>query len=65
MSTDFEIYVAQSLGRIEQKIDDLSGTEGRVTRLEKAQERHWWFTVAIAPVLAVLHGVARKMGIDI
>jgi hypothetical protein len=53
------------LGRIEQKIDDLGGNDGRVARLEKAQERHWWFTVCIAPSLAILHGLARKFGVDI
>lgn len=59
------IEMAQTLGRIEGKLDSLCGPEGRVTKLEKSQERHWWFTVAIGPTLALAHSVARKFGITV
>lgn len=65
MSDQRLIEMAQSLGRIEGKLDSLCGPEGRVTRLEKAQTRQWWFTMAVAPALALLHGAARKLGVQI
>ena len=62
---EFNLEMAQTLGRIEGKLDGLTGPEGRVTKIEQAQTRHWWFTVAIAPVLALLHGIARKAGYNV
>jgi hypothetical protein len=65
---DFQLKVAEALGRIEQKINDIAspnGLSGRVKALEDNKVRQFWVTVAIAPTLAVLHGVARKFGVDI
>jgi len=59
------IEMAQALGRIEGKLDSLCGPEGRITKLEKTQERHWWFTVAIGPALALGHSIARKFGVNV
>ena len=47
------------------KVDSLGGPEGRLTKLEDSQTYQWWFTAAIAPVLTVVHGVARKLGVQI
>lgn len=63
--TELTIQMAQAIGRIEGKLDSLCGPEGRVTKLENAQTRQWWFTVAIGPALAILHGVARKFGLSV
>lgn len=57
--------VTSSLARIEEKVEGLAGPAGRVTALEKSQNRQWWFTVAIGPLLALLHAFARKSGIDL
>ena len=62
---EHNIEMAQALGRIEEKLDGLCGPTGRVTKLENAQTRQWWVSVAIAPALALLHGFARKFGVDI
>jgi hypothetical protein len=61
----FNIEMAQALGRIEGKLDSLCGPEGRVTRLEKSQTHQWWFSMAIAPALALAHEVARKFGVTV
>jgi len=61
--------MAQAVGRIEGKLeyltDSLTGPQGRITMLEEARVRHWWFTIAIAPVLAIIHALARKLGLDL
>lgn len=62
---DFEQNVLISLGRIEQKVDGLAGSEGRVTKLENAQRDHFWLSVAVVPIVGALHAIARKMGWDI
>ena len=59
------LEMGQTLGRIEAKLDGLCGPEGRVTKLEKAQTRQWWLTVAVTPIIALLHGIARKAGVDV
>ena len=63
--TEFNLTVANSLGRIEQKIDTLVGPEGRVANLEKDHTRNWWFTICIAPVLTALHATLKHFHIDI
>ena len=63
--SDFEQHVSESLGRIEAKVDALAGPQGRVTALEESQVRQMWLTIAIAPTLAFLHGIARKLGFDV
>lgn len=44
---------------------NLIGPEGRVTKLENADTRQWWLTMAITPVLVLLHSTARKFGVTI
>ena len=61
----WQIDMAQAIGRMESKLDSLCGPEGRVTKLEKTQTRQWWLSVAVAPALGLLHAVARKAGVDI
>ena len=55
----------QRLARIEEKLEALTGPEGRVTRLERSNVRQWWISVGVAPVVAVLHAVARKFGANV
>jgi hypothetical protein len=62
---EYNYEMVRTLARIEEKVDSLAGEHGRVTALEKQANRHWWFTVAIAPALALAHGVCRKLGLDI
>lgn len=59
------IEMAQALGRIEGKLDGLCGEEGRITKLEKSQTRQWWFSVAVAPFLAIAQHIARKFGVTV
>ena len=47
------------------KIEALSGPTGRVTALESAAKRQFWYSMGIAPALAVAHGIARKFGVNI
>ena len=61
----YNLEMAQALGRIEAKVDSLCGPEGRVTKLEKAQERQWWMTFVVTPFLLLAHGVARKFGVNV
>lgn len=46
-------------------VESLSGPDGRITKLEDEQRRQWWITVCIAPVLALAHSIARKLGVQI
>jgi hypothetical protein len=48
-----------------QAIEDLAGDHGRVTRLESAANRQWWYTVAVGPAVFALHSIARKLGVAI
>lgn len=59
------IEMAQTLGRIEGKLDSLAGPTGRVTKLEEAHTRQWWVTIAIGPALAIAHQALRKFGITV
>jgi hypothetical protein len=61
----YNLEMAQAIGRIEGKLDSLCGPEGRVTKLENAQTRQWWLTAVVVPILAVAHAFARKMGVNI
>jgi hypothetical protein len=57
-----QLTQAEANGRMEAKLDALAGPEGRVTKLEKAAVRQWWISIAIAPALAGLHQLLRKLG---
>jgi len=57
--------MAQDIGYIKGMLEGLCGPEGRVTKIEAAQARHWWLTVAIGPALAILHQVLRKVGVNV
>jgi hypothetical protein len=37
----------------------------RVGSLEASNVRQWWATAGIIPLLAVLHGIARRLGANI
>lgn len=64
-----------ALGNVAAKLDNLEATvvsqatvdvlDTRVGALEGAARRQWWVTVGVAPALALLHGIARKMGVDV
>ena len=65
MSDQRLIEIATAVGRIEGKLDSLLGPEGRVTKLENAQTRHWWFSYVISPTLFVMYATARKFGVHV
>ncbi len=60
--SDFEQHVAESLGRIEAKVDGLAGENGRITKIEEELNRNWWYTAAVVPATALLNVVIRKIG---
>ena len=62
---EYNADMARSLGRIEGMLEGLCGPEGRVTKIEKSQERQWWFSAVVAPFLVVAHAVARKLGVTV
>jgi hypothetical protein len=63
------VDIAQSLGRIEGKLDEaLKADRARLDKLEAAQTRQWWLHAAtglLAPVLVTLHAIARKLGVNV
>lgn len=62
---DEQVSMTQTLARIEARVEDLSGPQGRVTKLESAQSRQWWVTAAIAPFLTICAAIAKKFGVTI
>ena len=50
---------------IKATLDNLAGPKGRISKLEDDATRHWWLTVAVAPFLAAIHGILRKVGLDV
>ena len=62
---DLNLQFVGALQRIETKIDLLSGPDGRIRALEKASERQWWFTMAVAPALAVGHTILRAFKLNV
>jgi hypothetical protein len=62
---EYNLEMAQAIGRIEGKLDGLCGPEGRITRIEESQTRQWWFSAVIAPFLVIAHAVARKLGVNV
>jgi hypothetical protein len=78
--TDFEMHVLKTLGEIkesqgrtEQSLTDLRGEllgpEGRVTRVEQqvASDKKWqrYYNYIVVPALAIGHGIARKLGVQV
>ncbi len=68
----FNLKVAQSLGRIENKIDTFISSSGpigtvekRISSLESDRTRNWWFTVVFAPLIAAVTATLRHFGIHI
>lgn len=59
---DQQTQDAKTLGLI---LGKLEGFDTRVTSLERDQSRNWWLSVCIAPTLALGHGIARKLGVNI
>ena len=63
MTLEFQNHVSTALGRIEQKIDDLSGPHGRVTKVEEkvkwAEDKQWFHTVLIIPITTALAALIR------
>jgi hypothetical protein len=66
MATDFEIHVMETLADIKQDVGEMKGDlVARVGSLESSHKRQWWFSMCIAPALAILHGAARKFGVNV
>lgn len=59
---DQQTQDAKTLGEI---LGELRGYNTRIVSLEHDQSRNWWLTVCIAPALALGHGIARKLGVNI
>lgn len=51
--------MSRALGRIEGKLD---GYLDRTTKLEKAQERQWWVSYVVTPIIIAIGHVSRAMG---
>jgi hypothetical protein len=63
---EYNLQMAQTLGRIEEAVNSLAGPTGRVTKIEEAQDkaetRSWIQTAIVIPVVAALHLGAKKIG---
>ena len=59
------LEIQSELSSTNTMVRELSGPDGRVKKLEDEQRRNWWLTVAVGPVLAFGHAVARKFGIQV
>lgn len=64
-ANEFEREVLKGLGRIEQKVDDLSGPQGRVTHMENAQTRQWWYTFSVVPLIEIGREILRHFGVRV
>lgn len=60
---EYNLEMAHTLGRIEGKLDSLCGPEGRVTKLEHSQEKQWWVSFVITPIVIALGHIARALGV--
>jgi hypothetical protein len=69
MDANFQNHVAQSLGRIEQKVtsldDRLFGDSGEMktlhSRIDSAENKQWIHTFVIIPVVATLNALIRYL----
>lgn len=61
--------IKSTAARTEQKMDDLTGTYGRVTviekRLDTADNRMWVKVFVIGPILFAIHAALRRLGVQI
>lgn len=62
---EYNTKMAEDVAAMRADLATLVGPRGRIERLEDEAKAQWWVTVAISPVLLVLHGFARKFGIDV
>jgi hypothetical protein len=60
-----QVENARILGKIAADVEALAGPKGRVSKLENHETRNFWVSIAIAPALALAHGIARKLGVNI
>lgn len=69
MDADFQQHVAESLGRIEQKVtsldDRLFGDSGELPalkeRIDSAETKQWIHTFVIIPVVTTLNSLIRHL----
>lgn len=65
----FQTDVLQSLGDIrvicERNANHNEAITERVGKLEKAQERSWWVSYVVTPIIILASGIARAMGVKI
>lgn len=59
------LNIQKDVSETKQAVEDLAGPQGRITQLEKAQERQWWITAAVVPFLGIAHAIARKFGVNV
>ncbi len=63
---EYNIQMASDIGEIKGMLEGLAGEHGRVTALEKAQDRaelrSWVQTAIVIPVVGALHIGAKKLG---
>lgn len=63
---EYNIQMASDIGEIKGMLEGLAGEHGRVTALEKAQDRaenrQWIHTAVVIPLVTALHLGAKKLG---
>lgn len=63
------LSIQRDVSETKADVKALAGEHGRVTALEKYNEtqatREWIKVFVIVPIIAILHAIVRKMGIDV
>lgn len=59
------LEIQEDIATTKTMVEGLSGPDGRIKKLENDQTRQWWMTVCVIPALAVAHGIARKLGVQV
>jgi len=59
--------ISGDIGQIKGTLEGLAGDQGRITKLEQAQDkaetRQWVHTAVILPVVSAVHVIAHKFGL--
>lgn len=61
---DRQVGNAVSLGKVEIHVENLAGPQGRVTKLENTNTRQWWLHAAVLPLVFIIKGVTKHLGLD-
>ena len=55
---------AEVLGKMAGQLESLAGPEGRVTKLERAKATQFWVNIIVVPMIAFMHAIARRFGLE-